>query len=247
MMYKQLYSKASEMADIIQERLQRPEDRTTKAFVDKARQGLVRRRESMLEQTAQDNQEGIAELISGYIANIRQTNPVDVVEQYISQVEEEEPKARDSGTFDFGDISDFANKLMQKESSGRSGVQIEATSEGRPQNMTGLFQFSDDRLTDYMNDTGASFTTEEFRLNPDLQKDVFAWHIADIDRAIEEGGFLEQGYDLDGLRAVAHLGGIGGMRQFVRSGGRYNPSDAEPGSNRRGTRLSDYYNLFSGQ
>lgn len=247
MMYKDLYSKASGMADLIQEKVLRPEDRQTKAFVNKARQGLVRRRESMLEQAAQDNQEGIAELISGYIANIRQSNPADVVEQYISQVEEEEPKARDSGTWDFGDISDFADKLMQKESSGRSGVQIEATSEGRPQNMTGLFQFSDDRLTDYMNDTGASFTLEEFRLNPDLQKDVFAWHIADIDRAIERGGFLEQGYDLDGLRAVAHLGGIGGMRQFVRSGGRYNPSDAEPGSNRRGTRLSDYYNLFSGQ
>lgn len=248
MMYKNLYSKASEMADLIQERLQRPEDRTTKAFVDKARQGLVRRRESMLEQATQDNQEGIAELISGYIANIRQSNPTDVVEDYLRQTREETPEApRDSGTFDFGDISDFADKLMQKESSGRPNVQITATSEGRPQNMTGLFQFSDDRLTDYMNDTGASFTTEEFRLDPNLQRDVFAWHIADIDRAIERGGFLDQGYDLDGLRAVAHLGGIGGMRQFVRSGGQYNPSDAEPGSNRKGTRLSDYYNLFSGQ
>ena len=243
MMYKQLYSKASQMADLIQEKMQRPEDRQTKAFVDKARQGLVRRRESMLEQASQDNQEGIAELISGYIANIRKNNPTDLVEEYLSQVEEE-PKT--SSTWDFSDISDFAERMAKAESSGRTGVQIQTTSGGRPQSMTGLFQFSDDRLTDYMNDTGASFTTEEFRLNPDLQKDVFAWHIADIDRAIEEGGFLEQGYDLDGLRAVAHLGGIGGMRQFVRSGGRYNPSDAEPGSNRKGTRLSDYYNLFSG-
>jgi hypothetical protein len=247
MMYKNLYSKASEMADIIQERLQRPEDRTTKAFVDKARQGLVRRRESMLEQTTQDNQEGIAELISGYIANIRQANPVDVVEEFITKAEDEQTRSRPSGTFDFGDISDFAERMIQAESSGRPNVQITATSGGRPQNMTGLFQFSDDRLTDYMNDTGASFTTEDFRLDPNLQKDVFAWHVADIDRAIERGGFLEQGYDLNGLRAVAHLGGIGGMRQFVRSGGRYNPSDAEPGSNRKGTRLSDYYNLFSGQ
>jgi hypothetical protein len=164
-----------------------------------------------------------------------------------SRLTAETESTRDSGTFDFGDIADFAERMIQSESSGRSGVQIEATSEGRPQNMTGLFQFSDDRLTDYMNDTGASFTVEEFRLDPDLQRDVFAWHIADIDRAIERGGFLDQGYDLDGLRAVAHLGGIGGMRQFVRSGGRYNPSDAEPGSTKPGTRLSDYYNKFSGQ
>jgi hypothetical protein len=70
--------------------------------------------------------------------------------------------------------------------------------------------------------------------------------MADIDRAIERGGFVDQGYDLNGLRAVAHLGGIGGMRQFVRSGGRYNPSDAER-STKPGTRLSTYYNDFSGQ
>jgi hypothetical protein len=247
MMYKNLYSKASEMADLIQERVTKPEARSSKAFVDKATQGLVRRREANLQQTAMDNQEGIAELISGYIANIRSSNPTDLVEDYLQQATAEPETTRDSGTFDFGDIADFAERMIQSESSGRSGVQIEATSEGRPQNMTGLFQFSDDRLTDYMNDTGASFTVEEFRLDPDLQKDVFAWHIADIDRAIERGGFLEQGYDLDGLRAVAHLGGIGGMRQFVRSGGKYNPSDAEPGSTRPGTRLSDYYNKFSGQ
>jgi hypothetical protein len=235
MMYKNLYSKASEMADLIQERVTKPEARSSKAFVDKATQGLVRRREANLQQTAMDNQEGIAELISGYIANIRSSNPTDLVEDYLQQATAEPETTRDSGTFDFGDIADFAERMIQSESSGRSGVQIEATSEGRPQNMTGLFQFSDDRLTDYMNDTGASFTVEEFRLDPD------------IDRAIERGGFLEQGYDLDGLRAVAHLGGIGGMRQFVRSGGKYNPSDAEPGSTRPGTRLSDYYNKFSGQ
>jgi len=237
MMYKQLYSKASQMADLIQEKMQRPEDRQTKAFVDKARQGLVRRRESMLEQASQDNQEGIAELISGYIANIRKNNPTDLVEEYLSQVEEE-PKT--SSTWDFSDISDFAERMAKAESSGRTGVQIQTTSGGRPQSMTGLFQFSDDRLTDYMNDTGASFSTEEFRLNPDLQKDVFAWHIADIDRVIKENNLLEKGYDLDGLRAVAHLGGVTGMVRYAQSGGKYNPADEF------GTSLNDYYNKFSG-
>ena len=246
-MYKDLYKKASQMADLIQENMANPESRSTSKFIDQASRGLVRRRQEAMEDVSKDSDEGIARLISGYISNIRKNNPADAVEEYLQQVSAEQEPTRDSGTFDFGDVTDFANKLIQAESSGRSGVQIEATSEGRPQNMTGLFQFSDDRLTDYMNDTGASFTVEEFRLDPDLQRDVFAWHIADIDRAIERGGFLDQGYDLDGLRAVAHLGGVGGMRQFVRSGGRYNPSDAEPGSTKPGTRLSDYYNKFSGQ
>lgn len=240
MMYKNLYSRASEMADLIQERVLRPEDRQTKAFVDKARQGLVRRREAMLERTTQDNQEGLAELISGYIANIRKNNPADLVEEYLSKVEEEDPKAKGSGVWDFNDISDFAERMIKAESSGRSDVQIEATSEGRVQNMTGLFQFSDDRLTDYMNDTGASFTTEEFRQDPNLQKDVFAWHVADIDRVINQNELLNQGYNLDGLRAVAHLGGINGMLRYARSGGRYNPKD------KFGTSLKDYYNRFSG-
>lgn len=240
MMYRDLYTKASGMADLIQERILKPEDRKTKAFVSKAREGLVRRRESLLEETTQDTQESLSEMVSGYIANIRQSTPTDVVEEYLSQIEQE-PSDRPSGTFDFGDISDFAERLAMSESSNRPGVQIQTTSGGRQQSMTGLFQFSDDRLTDYMNDTGASFTTEEFRQDPNLQKDVFAWHISDIDRVIQENDLLKRGYDLDGLRAVAHLGGITGMLRYAKSGGRHNPKDEF------GTSLNDYYNRFSGQ
>lgn len=239
-MYKQQYQRASEMADLLQEQIGRPESRTTTKFIDEASKGLVRRREQVMEQASLDSDEGISELITGYIANIRKTNPTDVVEDYLLQAREEEP-SRDSGTFDFGDVTDFADRLGLRESSNRYDIQIQTTSGGREQNVTGRYQFTDDRLEEYMNDTGASFTTEEFRLDPKLQDDVFAWHMAEIDRAIKRAGFLNQGYSLDGLRAVAHLGGIGGMRQFVRSGGQYNPGD------RLGTRLSTYYNDFSGQ
>ena len=239
-MYKQQYQRASEMADLLQEQIGRPESRTTTKFIDEASKGLVRRREQVMEQASLDSDEGISELITGYIANIRKTNPTDVVEDYLLQAREEEP-SRDSGTFDFGDVRDFAERLAMSESSNRPGVQIETTSGGRRQNMTGLFQFSDDRLTDYMNDTGASFTTEEFRQDPNLQQDVFAWHISDIDRVIQENDLLARGYDLDGLRAVAHLGGITGMLKYARTGGRHNPADEF------GTSLNDYYNRFSGQ
>lgn len=239
-MYKNLYKKASEMADLIQENVAKPESRTTSKFIDQASKGLVRRRQEAMQQISEDADEGIASLISGYISNIRQNNPTDVVEDYLLQASAEDP-SRDSGTFDFGDVTDFADKLGMRESSNRYDIQIQATSGGKEQNVTGRYQFTDDRLEEYMNDTGASFSTDEFRQDPRLQDDVFAWHMADIDRAIERGGFVEQGYDLNGLRAVAHLGGIGGMRQFVRSGGNYNPGD------KFGTRLSTYYNDFSGQ
>lgn len=238
-MYKNLYKKASEMADLIQENVAKPESRTTSKFIDQASRGLVRRRQEAMQQVSADSDEGIANLISGYISNIRQNNPTDAVEDYLLQASAEDPN-RDSGTFDFGDVTGFADKLAMSESSGRPNVQIETTSGGKRQNMTGLFQFSDDRLTDYMNDTGASFTTEDFRQDPNLQKDVFAWHISDIDRVIQENDLLEKGYDLDGLRAVAHLGGINGMLRYARTSGRHNPADEF------GTSLNDYYNKFSG-
>ena len=239
-MYRRLYNKASEMADMIQERIAKPEETSSKRFVDEARQGLVRRRREITEETMQENQQGIADLISGYISNIRQNNPSDVIEEYIRE-SGETPVGRDSGTWDFEDINDFAQRLAMSESSGRSDVQIQTQSGGRQQNMTGLFQFSDGRLEDYMNDTGASFSTEEFRADPDLQRDVFAWHINDIDRVIQNNDLLDRGYDLDGLRAVAHLGGINGMLRYARTSGEYNPSDEF------GTSLNDYYTRFSGQ
>ena len=68
---------------------------------------------------------------------------------------------------------------------------------------------------------------------------VAAWHIADIDKTIDGLGINTDGYDRDGLRAVAHLGGKGGMKKFVQSAGKYNPSDE------LGTSLQDYYDKFA--
>lgn len=52
-------------------------------------------------------------------------------------------------------------------------------------------------------------------------------------------GDAAKGYDRDGLRSVAHLGGKGAMAKFVKSGGKHNPSDE------LGTSLQDYYQKFS--
>ena len=132
--------------------------------------------------------------------------------------------------------SDFMSSLMHSESGGSADAEY-VTRDGRRH--VGLLQFSAARLQDYRNATGETFTQDEFVQDVELQERVGAWHVADIDKAIDDLGSEAAGYDRDGLRAIAHLGGQGGMRRFVRTNGDYNPSDE------LGTSLSDYYARFS--
>jgi hypothetical protein len=95
------------------------------------------------------------------------------------------------------------------------------------------------RLDDYRQATGARFTTEQFKQDEALQHQIAAWHFDDIEQAISDLGSEIRGFDKYGLKAVAHIGGIAGMTQYVRTQGEYNPSDV------LGTRLSDYSSKFS--
>ena len=133
--------------------------------------------------------------------------------------------------------SDFIERLTASESSGRSDAEI-TVADGR--RFVGSLQFGEARLRDYQRSTGTSFTQDEFKADPALQDKVAAWHVAEIDNAIAGLGDAAKGYDKDGLRAVAHLGGVSGMKRYVRSKGDYNPADE------LGTSLSDYYAKFSG-
>ena len=134
--------------------------------------------------------------------------------------------------------ADFLERLTHSESSGDSTAET-TIADGR--RYVGALQFGDARLQDYKKATGSSFTQDEFKANSTLQDKVAAWHIADIDKTIDGLGINIDGYDRDGLRAVAHLGGKGGMKKFVRSNGEYNPSDE------LGTSLQDYYDKFAVQ
>ena len=142
----------------------------------------------------------------------------------------QKPKLRPEGL----GLKDFATKLKDSESSGKSDEQIELD-DGRK--MTGSYQFSDARLKDFMKAEGMEFSTETFKRKPKLQEKVFEWHMKDIDSTIDK---LDKSAKMsrDGLRAVAHLGGKTGMKKFVKTKGKYNPAD------KFGTRLSDYYNKF---
>ena len=126
--------------------------------------------------------------------------------------------------------------LEQSESSGRSDAE---TTIGDGRRFVGSLQFGEARLIDYQKTTCTRFTQDEFIADEALQDAVAAWHIAEIDTAIDALGNEVAGYDRDGLRAVAHLGGVGGMKQFVRTKGEYNPADE------LGTSLKSYYDKFS--
>ena len=65
-----------------------------------------------------------------------------------------------------------------------------------------------------------------------------AWHFSDIEKEIDKLGNATNQYDRDGLKAVVHLGGIGGIKSYVRSKGMYNPKD------QLNTSLQDYYDKF---
>ena len=145
------------------------------------------------------------------------------------QIASEEPQQMNSG---------FLERLSQSESSGDSNAEI-TIEDGR--RYVGVLQFGDARLQDYQAATDTSFTQDEFKANRALQDRVAAWHLADIDKTIDGLGLNTDGYDRDGLRAVAHLGGKHGLKKFVQSAGEYNPSDE------LGTSLQDYYDKFAVQ
>lgn len=132
----------------------------------------------------------------------------------------------------------FPMSLVQSESGGNWSA---LNSEG----YGGRLQFGKDRLADAARAgiipagmTGAQFS----QLPPEAQQAVEQWHFADIDRQAERMGlnsYIGQtvaGIPItqDGIRAMAHLGGIGGAAKFLQSGGQYNPADSN------GTSLADY-------
>ena len=132
----------------------------------------------------------------------------------------------------------FIDRLTQSESSGNTQAEV-TIKDGRT--FAGKLQFGKARLQDYKAATGKTFTQDQFKADEALQDEVGAWHISDLDKSIDALGDKAATYSRDGLRAVAHLGGKGGMAKFVNSGGKHNPSDE------LGTSLQDYYEKFSGE
>ena len=145
--------------------------------------------------------------------------------------------------FGFGqsdENADFKEEMAMSESSNKPDV---VNTDG----FMGKYQFGDDRLTDFQNDTGIEFNRTDFLNDESLQDQVFDWHVNDISNYIDSNnlnsfiGKTINGIKItkQGLIAGAHLGGKYGMRQFLETGGEYNPSD------KNGTKISDYIIKFN--
>lgn len=140
--------------------------------------------------------------------------------------------------------------LIRSESGGNFRAQNDAMGAGGQRGHFGRLQFGQARLQEAAA-AGAipqGTTPEAFMASPEMQQAAERWHFGDIDAKIQQNGlgrFVGQTINgtpvtLDGMRAVAHLGGSEGLRRFLVSGGQYNPQD------RNGTRLSDYLARMGG-
>ena len=94
----------------------------------------------------------------------------------------------------------------------------------------------------------AGMTPEQFQLSKRDQVRASNWHFADIDQNIVKNGldrYLGQNVGgvvmtPNGMRAMAHLGGFGGLQKYIQTGGQYNPADDN------GTTLSAYARTHAG-
>ena len=135
--------------------------------------------------------------------------------------------------------------MRQSESSGNAGI---LTDIGGGRTVAGAYQFSEPRLKEYKKASGEDFSQDDFLADPDLQARVMDWHEQDImDYVMSKGLDQYMGQDVRGVQidpaavlAMAHLGGRSGMRQFIETGGEYDPAD------KFGTKISDYGKKFSG-
>jgi len=134
--------------------------------------------------------------------------------------------------------------LIQSESGGDWGARNSVPRRDGTVGHFGRLQFSQPRIAEAAA-AGAipqGTTPQAFMASPELQQAAERWHFADIDRNIRERGldrYVGQNINgvpvtLEGMRAVAHLGGNQGLARFLESGGRYNPADAN------GTSLLNY-------
>lgn len=146
-----------------------------------------------------------------------------------------------------GDYSGIISSLNRTESNGPEDWNAEGPVTRSGQRAIGRLQFMPDRLQEAQRALGVQFTPEQFRASPQLQQMVENWHFQDIDQQITQRGLDRyigqtrggQTITMDGLRAGAHLGGIGGLTKFLETDGGYNANDGR-------TAISDYVGFHAG-
>jgi len=156
--------------------------------------------------------------------------PLDILNKGDDVSIEIDPKSKEG-------INSFISSMAMSESSNNSRS-IRTNKDGKE--FGGSLNMGQAVQDQYMIATGAEFGMDDFRDDPILQKEVALFHIGKLDQAISSiKNIPEKFNNINGLRAVGHLGGATGMKKFVESNGKYNPKDE------LGTSLMDYFNKFS--
>lgn len=145
----------------------------------------------------------------------------------------------DPGQITYGNdgfASNVPRSLIGTESGGNWFAQNGETGAGGAKGHYGILQFGHARLEDGKRAgvIPASMTPEQFMGSRDAQVAMANWHFSDIDKNIRSRGYDQLvgqvvggvPLSMDGMRAMAHLGGVGGLSKFIYSGGTYNPADA---------------------
>jgi len=216
--------------------------RKTKTTEEIAREGLMRRKSAALDTPDMGQVEEESDLgpLSERFLEIRnrRSKSKGMLSEVVDTLKgsKEQSPSNSDGLMSPKGSGSFKDKLIESESSGRTDAEYKTKDGNR---YVGSGQFGEDRLTDFKKQTGTEFTQDDFKKDPVLQEEVMNWHLKDLDKQISKTSGSDK-FDRDGLRAVAHLGGVGGMRRFVASGGKHNPADE------LGTSLRDYYQKFKG-
>ncbi|QPI85113.1 hypothetical protein I3V23_11175 [Rhodobacterales bacterium HKCCA1288] len=139
------------------------------------------------------------------------------------------------------DLTDITSALIASESSGNPQAEYVADDGSR---YSGALQIGAMRLADANAALGTNYSQDDLINNQAIQNTVNDWHMRDLARQVDafmaELGDEAANWSRNSLIAASHIGGVGGMKRHVRSGGEYDPHDA------LGTSISDYVNRFRG-
>lgn len=153
----------------------------------------------------------------------------------------------DPGGITATSADNVVDSLFATESSGRLDA-FRVNKDGRAYG--GRAQFGPERLADFERATGVSYTPAQVaKLPKEKQREIEEWHFQDYGRRIDEEGLDDYiGVKINGVEvtrsgmvAAAHLGGFNGMKKWLQTGGRSDPSDEE------GTSLSKYMRVHGGK
>jgi hypothetical protein len=204
----------------------------------------VRKKAEELEQYAYDNRDNVDKGQQAWEANKDKLDPnfVGMIDETIPGLVDDAGQLVDKAMNWIDNLQPLAPFTDAMKKSESSGDYKSVNTKG----YMGAYQFGEARLKDYKKATGKSFTKEEFLGNKELQDEVFDWHVDDIKQYMSKTGLdswvgkkiLGVEVTLDGLVAIAHLGGKTGLKKFLESDGKYNPADEY------GTTLKDYLRKF---